>query len=191
MVRRMDLNVLFTRGKKEKPKPEKKRKSRGFQWDSILYKNFLQINFSCFESILGKTVLLNVYIRSWYMLHLLFKTYSVIQKHTDCIWVVFNAWNQWTCSVNIGYMCKWTQKHKKAKGSVGNGLKHTHLALKRYTTQSAKTLCTESVRSDCMSRTGFLTIRNKNESPSTLNSLKEKRYKFWTQTFPKQKFYTH
>ena len=31
MVRRMDLNVLFTRGKKEKPKPEKKRKSRGFQ----------------------------------------------------------------------------------------------------------------------------------------------------------------
>ena len=93
----------------------------------------------------------------------------MIQKHTDGIWVVFNAWNQWKCSVNIGYMCKRTQNHKKAKGSVGNRFKHTHWALKCLTIQYAKLWRIESGRNVYTSRTGFLAIRNKNESASTLN----------------------
>ena len=53
---------------------------------------------------------------------------------------------------------------------MGNRFKHTLECLKRLTIQSTKKLRTESVTSDRVSRTGFLAIRNKNESPSTLKA---------------------
>ena len=99
----------------------------------------------------------------------LWKACNPIPKEIHCIWEIFKAWTKWMCSMNIGYMCQWTQKHKNAKGFPGNHFKHTQWSLKRLIIQSTKTLRSDSVTSDCVSRTGFLTIRNKNESPSTLS----------------------